>query len=84
MEAKKGLNDFPFIDIMYTDFPEIFLEGGFDFESNQPVLIQAASLLSSKVRDEGLIIFDMKNRIDEKNVLPKHKSPSRVELVALL
>ena len=72
LEAKKGLNDFPFIDIMYTDFPEIFLEGGFDFESNQPVLIQAASLLSSKVRDEGLIIFDLKNRADEKNVLPKH------------
>ena len=72
LEAKKGLKDYPFIDIMYTDFPEIFLEGGFDFESNQPVLIQAASLLSSKVRDEGLIIFDLKNRVDEKNVLPKH------------
>ena len=72
IEARKGLEDFPFIDIMYTDFPEIFLEGGFDFESNQPVLIQAASLLSSKVRDEGLIIFDLKNRVDEKNVLPKH------------
>ena len=71
-EAKKGLEDFPFIDIMYTDFPEIFLESEFDFESNQPVLIQAASLLSSKVRDEGLIIFDLKNRVDEKNVLPKH------------
>ena len=61
MEAKKGLNDYPFIDIMYIDFPEIFLEGGFDFESQQPVLLQAASLLSSKVRDEGLIIFDLKN-----------------------
>ena len=72
IEAKKGLEDFPFIDIMYTDFPEIFLEGGFDFESNQHVLIQAASLLSSKVRDGGLIIFDLKNRVDEKNVLPKH------------
>ena len=42
---------------MYIDFPEIFLEGGFDFESNEPVLLQAASLLSSKVRDEGLIIL---------------------------
>ncbi|MEC7272923.1 MAG: hypothetical protein VXV85_04700 [Candidatus Thermoplasmatota archaeon] len=61
IEAKKGLNDYPFIDIMYTDFPEIFLEGGFDFESQEPVLLQAASLLSSKVRDEGLIIFDLKN-----------------------
>ena len=61
IEAKKGLNDYPFIDIMYTDFPEIFLEGGFDFESKEPVLLQAASLLSSKVRDEGLIIFDLKN-----------------------
>jgi hypothetical protein len=46
---------------MYTDFPEIFLEGGFDFESEEPVLLQAASLLSSKVRNEGLIIFDLKN-----------------------
>ena len=72
IEARKGMNDFPFIDIMYTDFPEIFLEGGFDFDSNEPVLIQAASLLSSKVRDEGLIIFDLKNRVNEKNVLPKH------------
>jgi len=72
IEAKKGLKDYPFIDIMYTDFPEIFLEGGFDFESDQPVLIQAASLLSSKVRDEGLIIFDLKNRVDEKDVLPKN------------
>jgi len=61
IEAKKGLKDYPFIDIMYTDFPEIFLEGGFDFESKEPVLLQAASLLSSKVRDEGLIIFDLKN-----------------------
>ena len=61
IEARKGLEDFPFIDIMYTDFPEIFLESGFDFESQQPVLLQAASLLSSKVRDEGLIIFDLKN-----------------------
>ena len=61
MEAKKGLNDYPFIDIMYIDFPEIFLEGGFDFESKEPVLLQAASLLSSKVRDDGLIIFDLKN-----------------------
>ena len=71
IEAKKGLKDFPFIDIMYIDFPEIFLEGGFDFESNQPVLIQAASLLSSKVRDEGLIIFDLKNASQDLNVLPK-------------
>ena len=61
MEAKKGLKDYPFIDIMYIDFPEIFLEGGFDFESKEPVLLQVASLLSSKVRDEGLIIFDLKN-----------------------
>ena len=61
IEARKGLEDYPFIDIMYIDFPEIFLEGGFDFESNEPVLLQAASLLSSKVRDEGLIIFDLKN-----------------------
>ena len=72
MEAKKGLNDYPFIDIMYIDFPEIFLEGGFDFESQESVLLQTASLLSSKVRDDGLIIFDLKNRVDEKNVLPKH------------
>ena len=46
---------------MYIDFPEIFLEGEFDFESEEPVLYKAASLLSSKVRDEGLIIFDLKN-----------------------
>ncbi|MEC8609062.1 MAG: hypothetical protein VXY42_01000, partial [Candidatus Thermoplasmatota archaeon] len=70
IEAKKGLNDYPFIDIMYTDFPEIFLEGGFDFESQEPVLLQAASLLSSKVRDEGLIIFDLKNASQDIN-LPK-------------
>ena len=70
MEAKKGLKDYPFIDIMYTDFPEIFLEGGFDFESQEPVLVQSASLLSSKVRDEGLIIFDLKNA-DGNISLPK-------------
>ena len=70
IEAKKGLKDYPFIDIMYTDFPEIFLEGGFNFESEEPVLLQAASLLSSKVRDEGLIIFDLKNASQDIN-LPK-------------
>ena len=70
MEAKKGLNDFPFLDIMYTDFPEIFLHEGFDFESKEPVLLQAASLLSSKVRDEGLIIFDLKNTPEDIS-LPK-------------
>ena len=67
IEAKKGLKEYPFIDIMYTDFPEIFLEGGFDFDSNQPVLIQASSLLSEKVRDEGLIIFDLKNASQDIN-----------------
>ena len=70
MEAKKGLKDYPFIDIMYIDFPEIFLKGGFDFESKEPVLLQAASLLSSKVRDEGLIIFDLKNASQDLS-LPK-------------
>jgi hypothetical protein len=70
IEARKGLEDFPFIDIMYTDFPEIFLEDGFDFESKEPVLLQAASLLSAKVRDEGLIIFDLKNASQDIN-LPK-------------
>jgi hypothetical protein len=70
MEAKKSLNDFPFLDIMYTDFPEIFLQEGFDFESKEPVLLQVASLLSSKVRDEGLIIFDLKNATEE-IILPK-------------
>ncbi|MEC8609351.1 MAG: hypothetical protein VXY42_02470 [Candidatus Thermoplasmatota archaeon] len=70
MEAKKGLKDYPFIDIMYIDFPEIFLEGGFDFESKEPVLLQAASLLSSKIRDEGLLIFDLKNASQDIN-LPK-------------
>ena len=70
IEAKKGLKDYPFIDIMYIDFPEIFLEGGFDFESNEPMLLQAASLLSSKVRDEGLIIFDLKNASQD-NSLPQ-------------
>ena len=70
MEAKKGLKDYPLIDIMYTDFPEIFLEGGFDFESKEPVLLQAASLLSAKVRDEGLIIFDLKNASQDLS-LPK-------------
>jgi hypothetical protein len=69
-EAKKGLKDYPFIDIMYIDFPEIFLEGGFDFESKEPVLLQTASLLSSKVRDEGLIIFDLKNASQDL-ILPK-------------
>ena len=39
-KRKKGLKDYPFIDIMYIDFPEIFLEGGFDFESEEPVLLQ--------------------------------------------
>ena len=68
MEAKKGLKDYPFIDIMYTDFPEIFLEGGFDSESNEPMLLQAASLLSAKVRDEGLIIFDLKNASQDINL----------------
>ena len=70
MEAKKGLTDYPFIDIMYIDFPEIFLKGGFDFESKEPVLLQAASLLSSKIRDEGLLIFDLKNASQDIN-LPK-------------
>ena len=70
IEAKEGLKEFPFIDIMYTDFPEIFLEGGFDFESEEPVLLQSASLLSSKVRNEGLIIFDLKNA-DENISLPR-------------
>jgi len=70
IEAKEGLKEFPFIDIMYTDFPEIFLESGFDFESEEPVLLQSASLLSSKVRNEGLIIFDLKNA-DENVSLPR-------------
>jgi hypothetical protein len=48
IEAKKGSQGLPIHRHHVHDFPEIFLEGGFDFESQEPVLLQAASLLSSK------------------------------------
>ena len=56
--AKSGMDDFPFIDVMYTDFPELFTTYT---EDRKHPLLKAAPLLSSKVRDGGLIIFDKKN-----------------------
>ena len=58
--AKLGMEDFPFIDVMYTDFPELFTTYT---EDRKHPLLKAAPLLSSKVRDGGLIIFDKKNLI---------------------
>ena len=44
IEAKKGLEDFPFIDIMYTDFPEIFLE--VDLISNQATCASTSRIVA--------------------------------------
>ena len=61
--------ELPFIDIMYIDFPELFL--GYNDEPKHP-LLRAASSLSSKVRDGGLIISDRKN-FDDYWTLPKEE-----------
>ena len=58
IDAIIGMEELPFIDIMYIDFPELFL--GYNEEPKHP-LLRAASSLSSKVRDGGLIISDRKN-----------------------
>ena len=62
IDAKIGMDELPFIDILYIDFPWLFL--GHNEEPKHP-LLKAASSLSSKVRDGGLIISDRKNFHDE-------------------
>ena len=69
IDAKIGMENLPFIDIMYIDFPELFT--GYNEQPKHP-LLRAASSLSSKVRDGGLIISDRKN-FDDYWTLPKEE-----------
>jgi hypothetical protein len=69
IDAKVGMEELPFIDILYIDFPELFT--GYNEQSKHP-LLRAASSLSSKVRDGGLIISDRKN-FDDRWPLPVEK-----------
>ena len=62
IDAKIGMEELPFIDILYIDFPELFT--GYNEQPKHP-LLRAASSLSSKVRDGGLIISDRKNFHDD-------------------
>ena len=63
------MEELPFIDILYIDFPELFT--GYNEQPKHP-LLRAASSLSSKVRDGGLIISDRKN-FDDYWTLPKEE-----------
>ena len=69
IDAKIGMEELPFIDILYIDFPELFT--GYNEQPKHP-LLRAASSLSSKVRDGGLIISDRKN-FDDDWTLPKEE-----------
>ena len=69
IDAKIGMEELPFIDILYIDFPELFT--GYNEQPKHP-LLRAASSLSSKVRDGGLIISDRKN-FDDDWPLPKEE-----------
>jgi hypothetical protein len=66
IDANIGMEELPFIDILYIDFPELFT--GYNEQPKHP-LLRAASSLSSKVRDGGLIISDRKN-FDDRWPLP--------------
>ncbi len=60
LDANKGMEDFPLIDIMYVDFIEIFLKynGEVDWK---PTFMSAAPKMVEKVRDGGVLIIDRKN-----------------------
>ena len=60
LDANKGMEDFPLIDIMYVDFIEIFLthNGEPDW---RPSFMAAAPNMVEKVRDGGVLIIDRKN-----------------------
>ena len=60
LEANKGMEDFPLIDIMYVDFIEIFQthNGEPDW---RPTFMAAAPKMVEKVRDGGVLIIDRKN-----------------------
>ncbi len=60
LDANKGMEDFPLIDIMYVDFIDIFLtyEGKADW---RPTFLAAAPKMVEKVRDGGVLIIDRKN-----------------------
>jgi hypothetical protein len=60
LDANKGMEDFPLIDIMYVDFIEMFLKynGEVDW---RPTFMAAAPKMVEKVRDGGVLIIDKKN-----------------------
>ena len=60
LEANKGMEDFPLIDVMYVDFIDIFLthNGEPDW---RPTFMAAAPKMVEKVRDGGVLIIDRKN-----------------------
>ena len=60
LEANKGMEDFPLIDIMYVDFIEIFLTHSGESEW-RPTFMAAAPKMVEKVRDGGVLIIDRKN-----------------------
>jgi len=60
LDANKGMEDFPLIDIMYVDFIEIFLAYNGEVEW-RPNFMAAAPKMVEKVRDGGVLIIDRKN-----------------------
>ena len=66
LEAKKGMEDFPLIDIMYVDFIDIFLNWNGEDDWN-PTFMAAAPKMVEKVRDGGMLIIDRKNLHEDYN-----------------
>ena len=60
LDANKGMEDFPLIDIMYVDFIEIFLKDNGEVDW-RPTFMAAAPKMVEKVRDGGVLIIDRKN-----------------------
>jgi len=84
LDARKGIHDLPFCDIMYLDFFDIFCSNALDWNKGitlQERQLKEVEILSNHIIDGGLLLVDKKNEYNGKG-LPKERTtlPNGVEI----
>ncbi len=76
IDARKGIHDLPFCDIMYLDFFDIFCSNSFDWSKEITLKerqLKEVEILSNHIIDGGLLFVDKKNEWNGKG-LPKKRT----------
>jgi hypothetical protein len=85
IDARRGIQDLPFCDILYLDFFDIFSSPCFDWSkgdvSQEQRQLKEVELLSNHIVDGGYLLVDKKNEFNGVG-LPKKKTilPNGVEI----